>query len=65
VKIPENLQVETPHSSGALARVLSVMPGADLATEHVCRLRNLFLMERLGLRFGHALEERRCARGLG
>jgi hypothetical protein len=65
VKIPEILQVETPHSPGALAHVLSVMAGADLAPEHVSGLQNLFLVERLGFRLGHALEERRCASGLG
>lgn len=39
MKIPEILQVETPHSSGALASVLSVMAEAGVAPEHVSSVR--------------------------
>jgi malate dehydrogenase (oxaloacetate-decarboxylating) len=39
VKIPEILQVETPHSSGALASVLSVMAEVGVSPEHVSSVR--------------------------
>jgi malate dehydrogenase (oxaloacetate-decarboxylating) len=39
VKIPEILQVETPHSAGALASVLNVIAEAGLTLEHVSRVR--------------------------
>lgn len=39
VKIPEILQVETPHSPGALASVLNVLSDAELILEHVSCVR--------------------------
>jgi len=39
VKIPEILQVETPHSPGALAEVLNVIAQAGLVLEHVTSVR--------------------------
>jgi malate dehydrogenase (oxaloacetate-decarboxylating) len=39
VKIPEILQIETPHSPGALASVLNVLAEAGLVLEHVSSVR--------------------------
>jgi malate dehydrogenase (oxaloacetate-decarboxylating) len=39
VKIPEILQVETPHSPGALASVLNIIAEAGLVLEHVSTVR--------------------------
>jgi len=39
VKIPEILQVETPHSPGCLASVLNVIAQAGLVLEHVSSVR--------------------------
>jgi malate dehydrogenase (oxaloacetate-decarboxylating) len=40
VKIPEILQIETPHSPGSLASVLNVLAQMGLALEHVSSLRS-------------------------
>jgi hypothetical protein len=39
VKIPEILQIETPHSPGSLASVLNVLAEMGLVLEHVSSLR--------------------------
>ncbi|MGA8345477.1 MAG: hypothetical protein WB781_26340, partial [Candidatus Sulfotelmatobacter sp.] len=39
MKIPEILQIETPHSPGSLASVLNVLGEMGLVLEHVSSLR--------------------------
>ena len=39
MKIPEILQIETPHAPGSLASVLNVIAEAGLVLEHVSSVR--------------------------